>query len=70
METLLEKTSLIGKPLRVGSPSIRDYYKVDSYKNESIKSVDWSKFKNPFIKPDEKKKEFVKIDYLKIMKRR
>jgi hypothetical protein len=70
METLLEKSSLIGKPLRVRSPSNRDFYQVDTYKNESIKSVDWSKFKNPFIKPEEKKKEFVKIDYLKMMKRR
>ncbi len=70
MEILLEKSSQIGKPLRVRSPSYRDVYTVDAYKNESIKSVDWSKYKNPFIKPEEKKKDFVKIDYLKTMKRR
>ena len=52
MEILLEKSQAIGKPLRTRSPINKEYYNVNAYKNESVKSVDWSKFKNPFIKPE------------------
>ena len=29
------------------------------------KSIDWSKYKNPRIKPEPKRPDFVKIDYLR-----
>ena len=51
------------KPVPENAP----VYSVNSYKADraNSKSVDWKKYKNPFLKEEKPKPEFVRVDYLR-----
>ena len=53
------------KPKEIKRPEQTPYYHADSYKKEVSKSIDWAAYKNPLIKEQKKRPDFIKIDYLR-----